>query len=148
MITQEIVWQKIDKATTPFTGYKEALNILSTTLPLGYSLYFALHYVNADLLNGGISQLNSNPTWSLILTAIKACQQASAPKIEYLLKEIVLYYYQRGRSRLKKEIPDGFFDGFDQPLAKSLTELEDEYYAQDKNVENVLTMLRSDESLW
>jgi predicted acyl esterase len=105
---------------------------------------FAYHYVGADIINGGISQLYGYSTWSLILTAIKACQQAKAGEEERLLKEIVLYYHQKGRSRLEKQLPENSFDDIKQPMEKSLSQLEDEYYAL--NQYNVPSLL-NDESL-
>jgi len=147
MITKEALWQTIDEATIHFKSYKETFKRLSM-LSQGYALCFAFHYVDAEIINGGISQLYSNPTWSLVLAAIEACHRAKSTKLEQILREVVLYYHQRDRSRLKRQLTEEFFAGIKRPMAKSLSELEDEYNALDQEKGMVIPILLSDESLW
>jgi hypothetical protein len=148
MITEESLWQTLFEATEPFQGYKKALEKLSAILPPGYALCFAFNYVDADICNGGISQLYANPTWSLILVAVEACRRAKATRVEQLLREVVLYYYERGRSRHKRRLTEEFFAGLARPLGRSLSELEEAYFALEDERYMVVPRLLADPSLW
>jgi hypothetical protein len=147
MQTVEAVFDKIDKQISPFQGYKESLLKLKS-LPPGFGCCFAFHYVDADICNGGISQLYANSTWSLLLTAIAACQHAGTIELEHVLKQIVLYYHQKGRSRFKKQLSEDFFEGLERPMNKSLSELDDEYFALESERQKVVGCLVKTESLY
>ncbi|MDX1926316.1 MAG: DUF4375 domain-containing protein, partial [Pirellulaceae bacterium] len=101
----EDVYETIEATIKPFTGHKKALEKLQA-LPRGYSLCYAYHYVQEDILNGGISQLYSNSTWSLILEAENAANIAGQKNIAALLRQIVYYYHKKGRSKHKLSITE------------------------------------------
>ncbi|MDH5738772.1 MAG: DMP19 family protein [Nitrospira sp.] len=149
MRTAESVFERIDKEISPFNGYKEALAALERLTP-GYKYCFAFHYVDADICNGGITQLYENPTWVLITTAVEACNCAGAFELEMLLRQVVLYYHQRGRSRLKKKLCPDFFDGLDLSTKKTLSELEDEYLSLEPERIAIVSRLAesNDPSVW
>ena len=128
-MTEDELWVRLNEALHPFAGYPQALAKLSADYSAGYALAFAYNYVDADICNGGVSGLNRGTTWHLVPTAVDAARIAGYFEIERLLKEIVLYYHERGRSRMKKLITDDYFAGIDRPLDKSLSEIEDEWYA-------------------
>jgi hypothetical protein len=128
MITPSAIWKRIEKETTPSQGYGEDLKRLQA-LPPGYAYCFAFRYVDADICNGGFSQLYSNSTWPLTLSAYHAAVQAKAPKVARILKEVIYYYHRAGRSRFKRQIADEFFDDLPKAWSRSLSLLEDDYFA-------------------
>ena len=134
------VFEEIERKIKPFQGYKPALVSLEC-LPPGYSLCFAFHYVDADLSNGGNSQLYSNSTWCLILTAQRAAEVAAANELSSVIKEIVYYYHRKGRSKLKRSIPDGYFNDMPKNWDKSLSDLENDYFALDSQREQIIETL-------
>jgi hypothetical protein len=77
--TFDTIFERIDKEISPFKGYKKSLAQLAI-LPPGYALCFAFHYTNADISNGGISQLYGNSTWQLIHMAQRAAEIAGSKK--------------------------------------------------------------------
>lgn len=147
MISEKAVWETIDAATESAKGYKDALLKLSS-LPPGYSLYFAFHYVNADIRNGGFAQLYKNSTWHLILAATEASRVAGTPGVERIFRQAVLYYEQQGRSRLKTRLTDDFFTGINQPMERSLNEIEDEFFSMKAERHALLPALLANTSLW
>jgi hypothetical protein len=147
-VTDEELWNDLMERIKPFRGYKEALDKLSAECPPGYSLVFAFNYVNADISNGGLTQLHANSTWTLILRAIEAAHLAGYPELERLLKEAVLYYHEQGRSRLKRQIGEEFFEGFDRPFTRSISDIEDDYYARDGQRRGVIQALMGQAELW
>lgn len=110
-MTEDELWPELMKRVEPFEGYRKALEKLVSSCPRGYPLAFAFHYVDADTSNGGLSQLNSNPTWALMLVAIEAAHTAGLTDLERILREAVLYYPERGRSRFKRQISDASLMG-------------------------------------
>jgi hypothetical protein len=128
MPTLRAIWKRIDEETTPSRGYKSDLEYLQSIAP-GYAYCFAFRFVDADICNGGFSQLYGNSTWPLTLVAQQAAAQAGAMGVARVLKEAIFYFHRTGRSRFKRQVPDGFFDGIGKTWNKSLSDLEDEYYA-------------------
>jgi hypothetical protein len=147
MPTDNSLWETIDQCVENATNYKDALNKLSA-LPRGYSLCFAFNYVDADLCNGGIGQLYRNSTWSLMLKAIDACRVAKQHDLERLLKQVVLHFHERGKSRFKKEIKEDFFSDLNRPLERSLDELEAMYFKESEQADKVVAVLLQDTALW
>ena len=142
------VFERIDAAIEPFTDYKTALQDLQA-LPRGYSLCFAFHYVHADILNGGISQLYSNSTWSLILQAEQAAHEAGVAKVSTLLRAILHYYHLKGRSKHKRSITDDYFTSLPSNCDKSLKQLDDDYFDIEDDANSViLTLCRDHQSLF
>ncbi len=137
------VFGTIEETIKPFTGYKKALQKLQA-LPRGYTLCFAFHYVHADILNGGVSQLYSNSTWALILEAENAANTAGLKNIATLLREIVYYYHTKGRSKLKLSIAEDYFAELPSKWDKSLEELDDEYLALEGAANSVILNLCRD----
>jgi hypothetical protein len=137
------VFETIEATIEPFTGYKKALQKLQA-LPRGYSLCFAYHYVHADILNGGISQLYSNSTWSLILQAEIAASLAGMTNVSTLLREIVYYYHVKGRSKHKLSIAEDYFAELRPNWSKSLKELDDEYFTLEDEANSVILTLCRD----
>jgi hypothetical protein len=146
--TEETLWRDLDKRIAPFKGYREALATLKASAPRGYALVFSFHYVDADILNGGISQLNANPTWSLLLEAVDAANVAGCADVDRVLRQALLYYHERGRSRFKKSITDEFFAGLDRPMSKSLRQLDEDYYALEEERRSVVSNLLRKPDLW
>ena len=136
------VFDEIDSIIEPFKSYRDALTKLSNK-PEGYRLCFAFHYVNADILNGGVSQLYGNSTWCLILDAISAAKTAGYDDVSMTPHEIVYYYHLKGRSKLKRRIQDGFFKGFSTDWNKSIGEIDDDYFKLENSTENVISVLCS-----
>jgi len=130
MITASAIWERIEIETTPSLGYGEDLKRLQA-LPPGYSYCFAFRYVDADICNGGFSQLYANSTWPLTLSAYHAAAQAEELNVARVLKEAIYYYHRAGRSRFKRQLSDAFFDALPKAWDKSLSQLDDEYYALD-----------------
>jgi hypothetical protein len=128
MPSEDSVFTQIETLTAGDISYKESLETLSKE-PIGYGFCFAFHHINTDVCNGGISQLYANSTWALIPTAVQACKAARCFELEQLLRKIVLYYHQKGRSRLKRQIPENFFGDLEHTMCKSLAELEDEFFS-------------------
>ena len=137
------VFDTIEATIKPFTGYKKALQKLQA-LPRGFSLCFAYHYVHADIRNGGISQLYSNSTWSLILEADNAASTAGQKDVATLLREIVYYYHKNGRSKHKLSIPENYFSGLPANWNRSLESLDDEYFALEGSANSVILNLCRD----
>jgi hypothetical protein len=48
-----------------------------------------------------------------------------------VLREAIFYYHRSGRSRFKRALPEGYFDDLPETWNKSLSHLDDEYYALD-----------------
>jgi len=140
VLLAERVFERIDAAVSPFTTYETALKKLRS-LPLGYSLCFAFQYVNADIANGGVSQLYSNSTWPLILDAEQAAREAGAPKVAALLREIVYYYHLKGRSRLTRCLPDEYFASMPSAWNKSLKQLDEAYAGLEDDAGSVILRL-------
>ena len=139
----DTVFDTIDQTIKPFTDYKNALKTLEA-LPRGYSLCFAYHYVHADILNGGVSQLYANSTWSLILHAEIAARQAGVKNVSNLLREIVYYYHVNGRSKHKRSIEEDYFAELSPNWSKSLRQLDDEYFAIESAANSVILILCRD----
>jgi hypothetical protein len=146
--TEQALWVDLDKRIEPFKGYKEALRKLEAEAPPGYALVFGFHYVYAEILNGGISQLHANPTWSLLLKAIEAARLAGRVDVERLLREALLYYREQGRSRFKRQITDDFFADLDRPLGRSLKELDGAIYHLGPEQVSVVPKLLAMPELW
>ena len=127
MPTPDSIFEQIDTALEGANSYREAI-VLLKSLPPGYLQCFAFQNVDSDICNGGISQLHSNSTWALMPFAVTACDTAQADSLSLLLREIILYYHQRGRSKLKRHIGDDYFSGVPQLMEKTLDQLEDEYF--------------------
>ena len=140
MIDEVQVFNRIDEAIEPFENYRKALDVLRQ-LPPGYAMCFASHYVHADILNGGISQLYANSTWSLILDAIDAAEKGGVSTVAKVLKEIVFYYHQSGRSKLKRRISEGYFNDMPDNWSKTFEQLDDEYFDLESEVETVIPNL-------
>lgn len=124
---REEVLNTVFEVADEFTSHKDALTGFSGSPP-GFLLAYSLHYVDADIRNGGIYQLYANTTWHLILDAITACQQFGFTVLADVLHDIVYYYYKRGRSRLKRRIPKGFAIRYTTRSEPTLSDLEDRYY--------------------
>ncbi len=137
------VFDTIEATIKPFSGYSRALQKLKA-LPHGYTLCFAFHYVHAEILNGGISQLYSNSTWSLILEAEKAAMTAGLKNVATLLREIVYYYHTHGRSKLKLAITEEYFAELPPNWNRSLEELDNEYFALEDVANSVILNLCRD----
>jgi hypothetical protein len=137
------VFETIEATIKPFTGHKKALEKLQA-LAHGYSLCFAYHYVHADILNGGISQLYSNSTWSLILEAENAANTAGQKNVATLLREVVYYYHKKGRSKHKLWITEDYFAALPPNWNKSLNELDAEYFALEDQANSVILNLCRD----
>jgi len=97
--------------------------------PLGYRIIYSIDYVDSDLRNGGISQLYSNSTWSLILDAIAGAKELDFLELANALTEILFYYHQKDRSKMKKRINEELFAGICSEWSKDLGTLEHQYYA-------------------
>jgi hypothetical protein len=136
MLTPSTIWKRIELETTPSQGYGGDLKRLQA-LPSGYSYCFAFRYVDADICNGGISQLYANSTWPLTLSAYHAAVEAEAPDVARVLKEVIYYYHRTGRSRFKRQLSEAFFHDLPKAWDKSLSQLEDEYYALDNQRSHV-----------
>lgn len=134
------VFTRIDEAIEPFRDYRKALDDLRA-LPPGYAMCFSFHYVDADILNGGVSQLYGNSTWALVIDAISAAENANARNVGRVLKEIVYYYHKKGRSKLKRRIDDNFFDEIPDDWDKSLEQLDGEYFDLGPEIEKVIPAL-------
>ncbi len=134
------VFDTIEATIKPFTSYKSALQKLQT-LPRGYSLCFAYQHVHADISNGGISQLYSNSTWSLILEAENAAIAAGLKSVATLLREIVYYYHSQGRSKHKLSIAEDYFAELPPNWNRSLEELDDNYLALEEVAGSVIMNL-------
>ena len=134
------VFSRIDAAIEPFRDYKSALRDLGE-LPRGYALCFAFHYVHSDILNGGISQLYSNSTWSLVVDAEDAAQQAGLQAVSSLLREIVYYYHRQGRSKHKRRLGEDYFSEIPSGWDKSLSQLDDQYFAMEDDANEVVLKL-------
>jgi hypothetical protein len=149
MPSPELVFDRIDKELKSAGTYREALKLLEP-LPPGYIQCFAFSYVDSDICNGGISQLYGNSTWALMPNAVSASDNAQMQELSLLLREIILYYHQKGRSKLKRQIGDDYFANLDHPMEKSLEQLEDEYFALDELRNQLIPRLcESDsEALW
>jgi hypothetical protein len=130
MSTPSAIWKRIELETTPSQGYGEDLKRLQA-LPPGFSYCFAFRYVDADICNGGFSQLHANSTWPLTLSAYHAAVQAEAREVARVLKEAIFYYHRAGRSRFKRQLSETFFDDLPKAWDKSLSQLDDEHYALD-----------------
>ena len=137
---EEAVFDRMEQAVEPFTTYKNALVELSR-LPRGYSLCFAFHYVHAEILNGGIYQLYANSTWSLIVDAEDAAKTAGIEEVSRLLREIIYYYYLKGRSKHKRRLTDDYFANMPVDWDKSLAVLDDEYFALEGQANSVIPAL-------
>lgn len=137
---EEAVFNRIDEIIEPFSSYKNALADLES-LPRGYSLCFAFHYVHADILNGGISQLYGNSTWPLIIDAEEAAREAGVEAVACLLREIMYYYHLKGRSKLKRRLTDEYFAGISKNWQKSLPALDDEYFSLEDEAITVIPAL-------
>ena len=137
---EEAVFDRIERAVEPFTTYKKALRELAK-LPRGYSLCFAFHYVHADILDGGISQLYANSTWSLIVDTEDAAKTAGMEDVSHLLREIIYYYHLKGRSKHKRRLPDDYFADMPADWNKSLAVLDDEYFALEDQANSVIPAL-------
>ncbi len=96
--------------------------------PVGYRYVYATNFVDVEIRNGGISQLYGNSSWGLMIDAIEGPQAFGYRKLSLTLKEIVFYYHRKGRSKLKRRTPEGFFDNLKPRWNKSLSTLEDDYY--------------------
>ena len=139
-LLEEAVFDRIERAIEPFTTYKNALRELAK-LPRGYSLCFAFHYVHADILNGGISQLYANSTWALIVDAEDAAKTAGIEEVSRMLREITYYYHLKGRSKHKRRLTDDYFADIPADWGKSLTVLDDEYFALEDQANSVIPAL-------
>lgn len=137
------VFTVIDSIIEPFTDYRSALRDLQA-LPRGYALCFAFHHVHSDVLNGGISQLYANSTWALILEAENAASQAGVSSVSTLLREIVYYYHLKGRSKHKRNLADDYFSALPLDWAKSLQQLDDEYFNIECDASSVILSLCRD----
>jgi len=134
------IFDHIDSIIEPFESYSNALKKLSGQ-PDGYRFCFAFHYVNADILNGGISQLYGNSTWCLILDAISAAETSGHDEVAETLLEIVYYYHRKGRSKLKRRLRAEIFNDFSDSWDKSLSEIDDAYFKLDESTENIIPSL-------
>ena len=139
---ERVIFNKIDSIIEPFKSYRHALVKLSDA-PDGYKYCFAFHYVNAEILNGGISQLYGNSSWCLILDAISASEAAGYSDVSNNLREIVYYYHLKGRSKLKRRIGGNFFADIGSNWNKTLQQLDDEYFKLENSAENVVPALCS-----
>lgn len=149
MPTEHDVFERIDKTIERADSYREAHKLLER-LPPGYLQCFAFNYIDADICNGGISQAYRNSTWSLMPMAVAACDTAESQTLSSLLRAMILYYHQSGRSKLKRQINDDYFIGIAQPVKKTLSQLEDEYFQLEHDRSEIVTKLCEMESelLW
>ncbi len=99
------------------------------THPPGLKYIYATHYVDAEIRNGGISELHGNSAWVLMPDAIEGMNRFGCRKLSECLKEIVYYYHRKGRSKLKRRITDEYFSDLPPRWNKSLDVLEDQYYS-------------------
>jgi hypothetical protein len=143
VLFEETMLAKIDATIAPFTRYEEALEKLQS-LPKGYALCFAAHHVVSEIMNGGAPQLYANSTWPLILTAEQAAREAGVPEVALVLREIVYYHHQKGRSRLERQLGDDFFASIPGGWDKSLKQLNDEFFGVADDAESVVQRLRRD----
>jgi hypothetical protein len=100
------------------------------THPPGYRILFSLVFVDSEIRNGGISQLYANSTWRLMPHAIEAASLLNLAGLANTLREIVYYYHQNNRSKLKKVLPPDLFLKMPRNWSKSLDTLERDYYSQ------------------
>jgi hypothetical protein len=128
MATLPTIWKRIERETTPSQGYKGDLERLRALAP-GFAYCFAFRYVDADICNGGFSQLHANSTWPLTLCAQQAAAAGGAHSVARVLKEAIFYYHKAGRSRFNRQLPLDFFADMPENWNKSLSQLDDEYYA-------------------
>jgi hypothetical protein len=144
--TFDAILERIEKEISPFEGYKKSLAQLAK-LPPGYALCFSFHHVNADISNGGISQLYGNSTWPLIHMAQRAAEFSGSKQLAFLLKQIIFYYHRKGRSRLKRELSTTYFESIDSNWDRTLSELEDEYFSLEQERESLVKRLISENPL-
>lgn len=137
------LFEKIDGIIEPFTDYPDALKRLGKH-PLGFRYCFAFHYVNAEIQNGGISQLYRNSTWCLMPDAIAAVEAVGSIELQKLLVEIVFYYHRQNNSRLKRRIDEKIFDSIEENWDKTLRQLDDEFFGLETIAENVIPRLCSE----
>lgn len=124
------IWNVADK----FKSHRDAVSGFADH-PAGYRFIYALNYVDADIRNGGISQLYFNSTWSLMPDAVAGAVAFKCDSLATSLRKIVLYYHQRGRSKLSRKLTDDFFVGISTKAKISLDDLENEYYESFDKIE-------------
>ena len=121
------IYEKVHEIAGDSSSYKEDL-LKFQKEPAGYKYVFCLLYVDADIRNGGIYQLHANSTWHLIFEAIQGARAFDCHNLAMALDGILFYYFRRGRSRMKRQIPKGYFEHMPANWNKSLDDLEDQYY--------------------
>lgn len=121
------IYNRIYSISDQFKSHKDAKTAFNE-FPKGYKYIYAIDYVDADLRNGGIYQLHSNSTWHLVPIAIEGAEAFELKKLAKVLKQILFYYYKKGQSKMKRLIPDDFFDDLTNEGDKNLSDLEEDYY--------------------
>ena len=110
-----------------FPSHRQAIDGFDPHPP-AYRYIYATNYVDAEIRNGGLSQLYVNSAWALMIAAVEGAEAFGCCKLSQTLKEIVFYYHRKGRSKLKRRISEGYFDSIKPRWNKSLDTLEGEYY--------------------
>ncbi|MBM83765.1 MAG: hypothetical protein CMJ78_24680 [Planctomycetaceae bacterium] len=126
-ISMNKLYDQIYDIADNFKSYKQAVTGFDGA-PIGFKYIFSIDYVDADIRNGGIYQLHHNSTWHLILDAIEGTKVVGFDKLSETLREILFYYHRNGRSKMKKRIPDNYFDDMPDNWDKDLDKLEGQYY--------------------
>ncbi len=122
------LYDKIYDISDNFKSHKSAITGFEG-FPDEYKFIYAIDYVDSDIKNGGIYQLYQNSTWHLILDAIEGAKSFGLHMLSENLKAILFYYYKNEKSKMKKRIPESYFDKFPDTWNKNLDDLEDEYYS-------------------
>lgn len=146
-MSESELWTTLDTAGAKTSSYRETLAELDA-MPRGFGLCFAFNCVDADIANGGFSQLRRNSTWSLVLRAIDACELASASATQRVLRQGVQYFHEQGRSGLKRQLTDSFFEGLEHPVRSSLAELDDAHFEALEERRTVIHRLIAFPDLW
>lgn len=84
----------------------------------------SLYFIN-DYMNGGAEQTRANGTWHLVVDAIAAAERLDEPQLARFLRELVYYFYRKGQSRLKRRIPQGYFNDIPSNWNRSLDDIFD-----------------------
>ncbi len=121
------VQNELDTITFPFLGRpREALKALEA-YPSGFAFLYALTAVDAEIGGEGIDGLHRYSTWHFVLPLQQRATALGFPDLAQVLKEIIYYYERRGQSRLRRQLPPGFFADMPANWTKSLDELADEF---------------------
>ncbi len=144
---EEEFWRAIAEATDPHENYLASLSKLNTLAP-GYSLLYAFNYVDAGISNAGVSGFYSSSAWPLILSAISACERAKAADVALVLREMILYYDRKGRSKLKRQMQSDYLSALENSPPRSIMDIENAYYTLAPKRQAVWSSLLDDDELW